>query len=76
MSAGDEELQQSIRKTLQKNKNMMLTVLLSQNIGLVAVRVSVKGCSVFCKCHFLLTLMTVKNVLREWFRAIYRSVLS
>lgn len=43
MSAGHEELQQSIRKTLQKNKNMMLTVLLSQNIGLVAVSVSVKG---------------------------------
>lgn len=76
MSTGDEELQQSIRKTLQKNKNMVLTVLLSQSIGLVAVRVSVKGCPVFCKYHFLCTLMTVKNMLREWFRAIYRSVLS
>lgn len=66
MSAG-HELQQSIRKTLQKNKNMILTVLLSQNIGLVAVRVTVKNCLVLFKCNFLHTLMTVKNVLREWF---------
>lgn len=55
MSAG-HELQQSIRKTLQENKNMMLTVLLSQNIGLFAVRVSLKSCLVLCKCHFLHTL--------------------
>lgn len=54
----------------------MLIILLSQNIGLVAVRVSVKSCLVLCKCRFLHTLMTVKNMLREWFGVIYRSVLS
>lgn len=75
MSAG-LELEQIIRKTLQKKKNRMLIVLLSRNIGLVAVRVSGKSCLVLCKCHFVHTLMTVKNVLGKWFRVIYRSVLS
>lgn len=63
MSAG-HELQQSIRKILQKNKNMIFTVLLSQNIGLAAVRVTVKSCLVLCKCNFLHTLITEEQAER------------